>query len=113
MLRIDPAGGKLSLRLSTGSKFLDSQLTQGSFSVTKSIEGNGPQDVLIDRNDFKLSGKKSKAGEVIDWSRISRFDLVIIDKKTNKKINLASKDGSSMLQLIALVEPQSRSLQAK
>ena len=106
LLRIDPGGRKLSLRLSTGSSFLHSQLNQGSFFVAKSVEGQGPQDVVFDPKDFKISGKKGKAGEVIDWSRITRFDLSILDLKTKQKVDLSSVQGLSMLKLISLVDEE-------
>lgn len=109
LLRIDPRGRKLSLRLSTGSRFLQSQLIQGSFSLARSVEGNGPQNVVIDRKDFKVSGKKGKAGEVFEWSRITRFDLSILDLKTKQKVDLTSKEGRSMLKLIALVDASGES----
>jgi dienelactone hydrolase len=104
LLRIDPGGRKLSLRLSTGSRFLHSQLNQGSFSLAVDVEGTGPQDVLIDRKEFKASGKKGKAGEMIDWLRITRFDLSILDLGTRQKIDLTSPEGGSMLKRIALVD---------
>ncbi|MEO1857799.1 MAG: dienelactone hydrolase family protein [Rubritalea sp.] len=104
LLRIDPSGRKLSLRLSTGSSFLHSQLNQGSFFVTKSVEGQGLQDVVFEPKDFKKSGKKRQAGEVIDWSRITRFDLSILDLKTKQKVDLSSEQGISMLKLISLVD---------
>jgi len=98
LLRIDPGGRRLSLRLSASSRFLSSELNQGSFSLARNSEGHGPQDVVIDRNDFK-----SKDGKVLEWSRITLFDLSILDLETKQKIDLTSKEGRSMLKLISWV----------
>jgi hypothetical protein len=109
LLRIDPRDRKLSLRLSASSRFLSSELNQGSFSTSRSVEGNGPQDVVIDRNDFKAGGN-GKAGQVLEWSRITRFDLSVLDLATKQKIDLTSKEGLSMLKLISWVDEQASSL---
>jgi dienelactone hydrolase len=105
LLRIDPGGRKLSLRLSTGSRFLSSELNQGSFSASRNIEGNGPQDVVIARDDFHASGKgKGKEAEELQWARITLFDLVILDAATKEKVDLTSEEGRGILKSITLVE---------
>jgi len=109
LLRIDPGGRKLSLRLSASSRFLSSELNQGNFFYSRSIEGNGPQNVVIDRNDFKAGGS-GKEGQVLEWSRITLFDLSILDLETKQKIDLTSKEGLGMLKLISLVDAQTSSL---
>ena len=108
LLRIDPGGSQLSLRLSTGSKNLRSDLNQGNFAYAVNVEGQGSQDVRIDRHDFKASakGKKGQGGKALDWSRITRFDLSIIDLSTRKKVDLTSAEGLRMLELIALVDAE-------
>ena len=98
-LRIDPGGRKLSLRLRVDSRFLSEGLNLGSFSLPRSIEGNGPQDVVIDRHDFK-----SKDDKELQWSKITRFYLSIVDEASKTKIDLTSKEGLDMLKSITLVD---------
>ena len=108
LLRVNPCGRKLSLRLSTGSKFLHSDLNQGNFSCAVDVEGHGAQEVRIDRHAFKSSdkGKKGQGAETLDWSRITRFDLSVFDPVTRQKVDLTSAEGLRMLELIALVDAE-------
>ena len=103
LLRIDPRGRKLSLRLSTDSRFLSSELNQGSFSASRSIEGCGMQDVVVARDDFHARGK-NKGDKELDWSRITLFDLVILDAATKQKVDLTSEEGRGILKSITFVE---------
>jgi dienelactone hydrolase len=108
LLRVNPGGRKLSLRLSTGSKFLHSDLNQGNFSCAVDVEGHGAQDVRIDRHAFKSSdkGKKGQDAETLDWSRITRFDLSVFDRITRTKVELTSAEGLRILELIELVDAE-------
>jgi len=94
-LRIDPKGKKLSLRLRADSRFLGEGLDMGSFSFSRSIEGTGPKDVVIDRHDFK-----SKDDKALKWPRITRFYLSIVDEASKGRIDLTSKEGREMLKSI-------------
>ena len=100
-IRIDPRDRKLSLRLRADSRFLSQGLDMGSFSLSRFIEGNGPQDVVIDRHDFK-----SQDDKVLEWSRITRFYLSIADQASKAKIDLDSKEGREMLRSITMVRPR-------
>jgi dienelactone hydrolase len=93
--RIDPKGKKLSLRLRADSRFLGEGLDMGSFSFSRSIEGTGPKDVVIDRHDFK-----SKDDKALKWPRITRLYLSIVDEASKGRIDLASKEGREMLKSI-------------
>jgi dienelactone hydrolase len=105
LLRIDPAGRKLSLRLSTGSRFLQRQLNQGNFSLAIDVEGASSQDVIIERQQFKASSAdKRTSAAVLDWSRVTSFDLSIIDRNTGQQIDLSSAPGLGMLKLISFVD---------
>jgi dienelactone hydrolase len=104
LLRMDPGGRKLALRLSTGGRFLDTKLRQGSYFFSKTIEGKGSQDVIIDRSGFKAAKGKGKADEALLWSRITRFDLSVLDAKTKQKVDLTSEEGRGMLKSIELVD---------
>jgi len=100
-LRINPKGKKLSIRLRVDSRFLGRGMDLGSFSLTRSVQGNGPQDVVIDRRDFK-----SKDGKALQWSRITRFYLSIVDEDSKAKIDLTSQEGRGVLKMISLVDEE-------
>lgn len=100
-LRVDPGGRRLSLRLRVDSRFLGRGLDLGSFSLTRSVQGKGPQDVVIDRRDFK-----SKDGTALQWSRITRFYLSIVDEASQAKIDLTSQEGRGVLRMIDLIDSE-------
>jgi outer membrane protein assembly factor BamB/dienelactone hydrolase len=96
---IDPKDGKLSLRLRAESRFLGHGMDLGSFSLSRRVEGNGPQNVMITRSDFKGEG-----GKELEWSKITRFYLSIVDAATKAKIDLTSEEGRAILRSIDLVD---------
>ncbi len=98
-LTIDPQGKRLLLRLNAGSKFLSRQNNLGDFSSVKSISGDGPQEVLIRREDFGSTDEK-----MLEWSKIATFEITILDEATKQKINLTSKAGHTILKRIQLVK---------
>ena len=98
-LTINPQGKRLVLRLNAGSKFLSRKDNLGDFSYTKRIQGDKPQEVVIDRSEFK-----SKDETMLQWSKIATFVITIVDEETNGKLDLTSKEGHSVLQLIKLVD---------
>jgi len=97
-LTIDPQGKRLLLRLNAGSKFLSRQNNLGDFSSVKSISGDGPQEVIIHREDFRSTDEK-----MLEWSKIATFEITILDAATKQKIDLTSKAGHAVLQRILLV----------
>jgi hypothetical protein len=101
-LSINPQGKKLKLHLRAESRFLGRGLDQGSFSYSTTIEGDGPQEVVIDRVDFK--GEKEKK---LEWSKISRFFLSIMDVESKGKIDLTSEEGRGILKSILMVDTPS------
>lgn len=98
-LIIDPHGKRLSLRLSISSSFLSRKDNIGKFSYVQSIEGQGVQKIVVSREEFK-----SADGKTLEWSKIATFQVTIVDEKTNAKVDLTSKPGHAILQLIKLVD---------
>jgi dienelactone hydrolase len=98
-LTIDPQGRRLSLRLNAGSRFLSREDNLGNFSYVKSIRGQGPREVVIGRDDFK-----SADGKRLEWSKIATFEITIVDEETRDKLDLTSKEGHAVLQLIKMAD---------
>jgi hypothetical protein len=98
-LTIDPQGKRLSLRLNAGSRFLRRQDNLGTFSCVRSVQGQGVQEILISRKDFK-----SADGRTLEWSKIATFDISMVDQETKATLDLTSKQGHAVLQLIKLVD---------
>jgi predicted esterase len=98
-LTIDPQGKRLSLRLSVGSSFLSRNDNLGNFSFTKRVQGQGAQEVVVSREDFKSADSKT-----LEWSKIATFEITIVDEETKDKLDLTSKAGHEVLQLIKLVD---------
>jgi len=69
-LTIDPQGKQLSLRLNASSKFLNQKDNLGDFTFTKLVQGEKPQEVLIDRSEFKNGDDKT-----LEWSKIATFTV--------------------------------------
>jgi predicted esterase len=98
-LTIDPQGRRLALRVNASSKFLSRENNLGDFSHARQIQGEGVQEVLINLNDFKGPENKS-----LQWSKIATMEIILIDLKTNDKIDLTSSKGHAILQAIRLVD---------
>ncbi len=98
-LTIDPHGKRLSLRLNAGSRFLGRADNLGDFSYAKRVEGQDSQEVVISRNEFK-----SADGKTLEWSKIATFEITIVDEETRDKLDLTSKEGHAVLQLIKMVD---------
>ncbi len=98
-LTIDSQGKQLSLRLNAGSKFLSRENNLGDFTYTQSVSGQGVQQVLINRSDFKNAD-----GKTLEWSKIATFEVTIVDAESKEKLDLTSQDGQAVLQRIELVE---------
>ena len=98
-LTVMPNGKRLTLRLSAESKFLGAGRDLGSFSYFKTVEGDGLQNITIRREEFK--GPK---GKKLEWSKISRFGITIIDSATKAPIDLSSIEGRKILKSINMIE---------
>lgn len=96
---IDPQGKRLALRLGIKSGFLNRPDNLGDFSFAKSISGDGPQECLIRREDFKSVNDKT-----LEWSKIATFEVTIIDLESKEKLDLTSPEGHAVLQAIKLVD---------
>jgi dienelactone hydrolase len=96
-LTIDPHGKRLSLRLGVGSSFLSRRNNLGNFSFVKRVQGQGPQEVIVSREDFK-----SADGKTLEWSKIATFEITIVDEETKQKIDLTTHIGYAILKLISL-----------
>jgi hypothetical protein len=100
-LTIDPQGKKLSLRLNASSQFLGAGRDLGQFTCVKNISGDGPRDIIIDTGDFK-GGKDAP----LEWERIGRFQIGIVDLESKAKINFSTDMGRRVLQSIKMVDSQ-------
>ncbi|MFP6764634.1 MAG: dienelactone hydrolase family protein, partial [Planctomycetaceae bacterium] len=97
-LSIDPQGKQLSLRLNAGSRFLSRADNLGDFSYVKRVHGQGLQEIVIRREDFQ-----SAEGKTLEWSKIATLEITIVDEKTRARMDLTSKAGHAVLQLIKMV----------
>lgn len=98
-LTIDPHGKRLALRLNIGSKFLHQPDNLGDFTFATRINGQGPQEVVIAREDFR-----SDDGKTLEWSKIATFEITIIDEATRQKLPLSSPEGQAILHRITLID---------
>ena len=98
-LSIDPQGRKLAVRLNIDSKFLSQPDNLGDFTYATRVVGDGPQELIISRDDFR-----SDAGKTLEWSKVAAFEITIIDESTRQKVDLTARDGHAVLQRIELVD---------
>ncbi len=94
---VNPRGKKVNVRLRTDSGFLSRPSNIGSFSAGKTVDGQGPQTIILGREDFK-----GPEGKEFEWSKIATFEITVIDAATNQKIALMTDNGEKVLQLIEL-----------
>ena len=99
VLTIDPQGKPLVLRLRTVSKFLGPGDNQGSFSLARRVTGDGPQDVVIQREDFE-----GPDGKTLEWAKVETLQVTLVDVANKQTLALASEEGRKFLQLIRLVD---------
>jgi hypothetical protein len=57
------------------------------------------QEILISRDDFR-----SADGRTLEWSKIATFDISIVDQETKATLDLTSRKGHAVLQLIEMVD---------
>ena len=94
---VNPFGKKLNVRLRTDSGFLSRPNNIGSFSAGKTVEGQGPQTIILRREDFK-----GPEGKELEWSKIATLEITVFDAANNQKIALMADNGEKVLQLIEL-----------
>ncbi len=98
-MTIDCKDRTLALRLNVSGKFLDRRNAQGDFVVSRALKGNGLQDVVFSREDFR-----SDDGSVMEWEKIATFEVTLVDLETRQPISLVSLEGQQFLKLIELVD---------
>jgi len=96
---IDPHGKRLVLRLRAESKFLAPADNQGSFTLTKQVSGNGPQEVVIAREDFEGSD-----GKTLEWTKVGTLQVTLVDVQGKTTLELATASGQEYLRSIRLVD---------
>ena len=99
LLTIDPNGKRLSVRLNLGSSFLSSKDNLGDFSLIRNVEGQGNQEVIVGREDFKSADDKK-----LEWSKVATLEITIVDRVSRAKLDLTTKDGHAVLRSIKLVD---------
>jgi hypothetical protein len=99
LLTIDPDGKRLVVRLNLGSSFLSRKDNLGDFSLVRNVEGQGNQEVIVGREDFK-----SADGKKLEWSKVATFEITIVDRASRAKLDLTTKDGHAVLRSIQLVD---------
>lgn len=98
-LTIDPQGRRLAVRINAASQFLSRENNLGTFTVARRVEGDGPREIRLRREDFTGSDK------TLEWSKIASFDITIVDETTRAPLKLAAEDGRQVLRRIELVDP--------
>ena len=97
VVRVDPQGKSLAMRIQTDSGFLPGEDNIGKFSVVKPVRGEGPQDIIIRRDEFK-----GPEGKTFEWTKVATFVLTLVDTKAKEQINLMTEPGRAMLKNISL-----------
>lgn len=98
---IDPQGRDHTLRLRLGSSFLSRENNIGTFTYHTKVTGKGPQQILINRKDFK-----SEKDKVLEWAKVSTFNVTLVDHTQRKAIRLTDPKTHSILKRIELVDPR-------
>ena len=98
---IDPQGRDHTLRLRLGSSFLSRENNIGTFTYHTKVTGKGPQQILVNRKDFK--GEKDKE---LEWAKVSTFNVTLVDHTQRKAIRLTDPKTHSILKRIELIEPR-------
>ena len=96
---IDPKGRDHTLRLRLGSSFLSRENNLGSFTYNTKVNGNRPQKILIKRKDFK-----SEKDLELEWSKISTFNVALIDLQKKASVPLTDPASHSILQKIEFID---------
>ncbi len=97
VVTVDPQGRNLAMRIQTDSGFLPREEDIGRFTVVKPVQGKGPQEISIHREEFK-----GPDGKTLEWTKIATFELTLVDTKTKEQINLMAEPGLAVLKKIDL-----------
>jgi len=97
---LDPKGKAHYLILSTQSKFLGHGKGQGGFRLVKRFEGEGVQELIIAREEFK----GDKEGEILEWDKISTFQVSIQEVEPKRNVELHAAGEQQILKLIKMVD---------
>ena len=81
------------------SKFLSPADSQGDFTLTKQVSGSGPQEVVIQREDFQ-----GPDGKTLQWAKIATFQVTLVDVQGKATLPLGSEEGQAYVQAIRLVD---------
>ena len=100
-ITINPKQDAYYLQLSIDSRFLGAGRDIGRFHTTIPVPAGEQKDIVIKTTDFKSHDKKPKA---VQWSRISKFSLALINQKTKQRVDLSTKEGLSMIKSIKLID---------
>ena len=98
-LLMNPQGRQLTLRLKASSKFLHRPDNIGDFTFAKRVDGQRPQEIFVNREDFQGEGDR-----ILEWSKIATFEVTLIDLSTQSKLDLTSPQGQAILKSIRLVD---------
>ena len=98
---IDPQGRDHTLRLRLGSSFLSRENNLGTFTYHTKVAGKRPQQILINRKDFK-----SEKDNELEWAKVSTFNVTLVDLKQKKTVRLTDPKTHSILKRIELIDPR-------
>ena len=94
-LLVDPKDKDLVVTIRLESKFLSRENNIGDFSYSQKIRGQGPLEIIVPKEAFKtISDRK------LEWSKISTFQISMVEEKTKKRINLTSSGENGYLKSI-------------
>jgi len=100
-IALDPKGSKLRLQLQAESRFHGKGPNLSGFFCNRAVEGNGVQNVVIARDEFK-TGKDGE--QTLEWSKLTRFTLSLMDMESEQKVDLLSEEGREILKSIRFVD---------
>ena len=95
---IDPQGRDHTLRLRLGSSFLSRENNIGTFTYHTKVTGKGPQQVLINRKDFKREKDKE-----LEWAKIATFNVTLVDLQKKATVRLTDPASRGILKKIELI----------
>ncbi|MDD7983990.1 dienelactone hydrolase family protein [Lentisphaera marina] len=100
-ITIDPKQDDYYLQIGIDSRFLGAHRDIGRFHYSVPVPAGASKDIIIKTSDFKSHDKKPKT---VQWSRISKFSLALINQKTKKKIDFSTAEGLGMIKVIKLID---------
>ena len=100
-MSIDARGRRWSLLLMASCQFFGTGKDLGTFTLSRDVEGEGAQDVIIRREDFTAGRDKA-----LEWSKVGWFQVAIMDSETKRWLDLRSEEGRRVLQSIKLIDAE-------